>query len=310
MSCGVPQGSVLGPLLFIIYTNDLPNCLKRMKCILFADDTTLYSSASTLNELYKYLNEDLATLADWFKANKLSLNVSKTVYMIFNLPHTIHGSQNHELKLGTEIIKQVDHTKFLGLHLDNELKWMYHIRHVKSKLSSALYALRTAKNLLKAEQMRTIFNSMFRPYIDYGILLWGTASQTLLKSIEIQQKKALRIISNVTYNAHTKPLYKSNNILTVMDTHNLHVSKFMFQLHHNILPSVLSQMFTPNFVFHSHNTRTRNNPHIQQRRTAIAQKSIIHTGPKIWQELSQQIKNLKTIQSFTREIKKNLVQNY
>ena len=109
---GVPQGSVLGPLLFILYTNDLPNTLTVSKSILFADDTTIYYSHSNLNTLYTYLNKDLQILNDWFKTNKLSLNVSKTQYMIFNKKKKL--SQNAELNIiiGQENVNQVKYTIF------------------------------------------------------------------------------------------------------------------------------------------------------------------------------------------------------
>ncbi len=108
VTCGVPQGSVLGPLLFIIYTNDLPNCLDLSKCILFADDTTIYRSGSDVNQLKLDIERDLEKLDDWFRANKLSLNVQKTHFMVFR--------QNK-----------------LGIHVDDGLEWDRHIDYVAKK---------------------------------------------------------------------------------------------------------------------------------------------------------------------------------
>lgn len=308
MICGVPQGSVLGPLLFIIYTNDLPQCLKHTKCILFADDTTIYTSDSNLDQLYASLNADLIILSDWFKANKLSLNIGKTVYMIFNKPPNI--DVHTELKLGSEVIKQTNHTKFLGLIIDNELKWTNHIQHVKSKLASSLYALRSSKNILNGKHLKTIYNAMFQPYLDYGIIIWGTAAKHIIKPIETQQKKAIRLISNSPYNAHTASLYKKHNILTIADLHQLHVSKFMYHLNENSLPNVLAQLFTPNHEIHPHNTRHRNHPHFEARRTAMANHDIIHKGPKIWNNIHPKIKNATSVHSFTRQIKQTLIREY
>ena len=110
------------------------------------------------------MNSKLNILADWFRANKLSLNVNKTVYMIFdnnkkppNIPL--------QLRIGPENITRVNCTKFLGLHIDQNLKWTEHTKHVKNKLSSSLYAMRAAKNLLSEEQLKTIYTSMFHPYL-------------------------------------------------------------------------------------------------------------------------------------------------
>ena len=164
ITTGVPQGSVLGPLLFIIYTNDLPLNIENAKCILFADDTTIYESSRDMPKLYTCtsLNNNLNILADWFRANKLSLNVNKTVYMIFD--HSLRPVYNvQHLKIGTDLIERVRSTKFLGLHIDDKLKWSEHIRHVKGKLSSSLYALRSARNVLSSDQLKTVYNSMFNP---------------------------------------------------------------------------------------------------------------------------------------------------
>ena len=111
VSCGVPQGSALGPLLFIIYTNDLPNALTFSKCIFFADDTTLFYSSKNLHTLYNNIALDLNDLSEWFKANKLSPNVSKTNYI--TMQNTNEISINHTLKIGDETIKQVNTAKLL-----------------------------------------------------------------------------------------------------------------------------------------------------------------------------------------------------
>jgi len=119
INCGVPQGSVLGPLLFIIYTNDIPNQLQFTRTILFADDTTIYCSNTNLNNLYQDINHDLDVLYDWFKANKLSLNISKTNYMIFSnnsIPQ--HNLNQSKIKIGNEIISRKSYVKFLGMTID------------------------------------------------------------------------------------------------------------------------------------------------------------------------------------------------
>ena len=137
VSCGVPQWSILGPSLLIIYTNDLPNVLTLSKCILFADDTTLFYSTKNLHTLYNNISLDLNDLSEWFKANKLSLNVSKTNYI--TMQNTNEISINHTLKIGDETIKQVNTAKFLGIIIDDKLSWNAHIDYCKNKLSSGLY---------------------------------------------------------------------------------------------------------------------------------------------------------------------------
>ncbi len=308
--CGVPQGSVLGPLLFIIYTNDLPQCLMDAKCILFADDTTIYDNSDDIDMLYTSLNNNLNTLADWFRANKLSLNVGKTTYMLFGKTPNPHHNDQHGINIGNQTINKVKTTKFLGLQIDDQLKWANQIKHIKSKLTSSLFAIRSAKHILSIKQLQTLYKTMFQPYLEYGNILWGSASQTLLTPLETMQKKAIRYISHSGYNAHTGPIFQSSNILKVKDMHAFQVNKFMYQYHKHILPNPLMNLFVPNYTIHQHNTRHRNSPHVLHRRTAMASQSIIHKGPKLWQSVPNDIKEAKSIHSFGRRLKKSIIQTY
>ena len=146
VTCGVPQGSVLGPLLFIIYTNDLPNALRESRCIPFADDTTIYYTSDDLNTTATILSNELEQLTEWFRANKLSLNATKTNYIIFNKTQLV--MPDIELKLGTDRINRVYDTKFLGVYIDSKLNWNKHLQYCSNKLSSELYAIKNVKHLL------------------------------------------------------------------------------------------------------------------------------------------------------------------
>ena len=234
----------------------------------------------------------------------------KTMYLLFRNKHDNTNSNSYDLNIGTQRIKRVQQTKFLGLIIDEHLQWAAHIKHVKSKVSSSQYAIRKAKHVLSTSQLKTLYYSMVHSHLEYGLLLWGAALKTYLKPLEIIQRKSIRLIANSNYNANTKPLFKEFNILTLCDLYTLHISKFMFEFHHKTLPKSLSNIFISNHDIHNYNTRHRDDPHILHRRTAFAGQSLLHQGPKIWNETSREIKDSKNVHTFSRKIKKTLTTLY
>ena len=163
---GVPQGSVLGPLLFLIYMNDLPQCICHSKVILFADDTTLYCSSTNIVELHEQINNDLKIMIDWFRTNKLSLNTSKTNYLIISPPRQhARPLENLKLKIGEDIIERKKSCKFLGVFIDENLKWDEQIKNVHSKISKSLYALNRSKRLVPKSYMKTLYDSLVHSHL-------------------------------------------------------------------------------------------------------------------------------------------------
>ena len=307
--CGVPQGSVLGPLLFIIYTNDLPNSLTHTSAILFADDTTIFTKSSDIASLYEQVNYDLNSLHDWFKTNKLSLNVNKTNYMLFgNTANTQPDSNIHKILIGTDEIMPKKSVKFLGITIDDHLNWKDHIISVKNKMSRTLYNLKMIKNLMPSHILKTLYMTLLQPYMDYGIILWGATNQCHLNKIHVIQKKAIRIITNSKYNEHTAPLFKELKLLKLNDIYKLNVGKFMFKMVQNKLPLPVKNTFIKNQELHKHNTRQ--GVHIKFRRTKVASCQISHKGPEVWLNIPNGIQTSKNINQFKYKYKRLLQQAY
>ena len=170
-----------------IYTNDLPTSLSHSKSILFADDTTIYSTSQNPSTTQNNIENDMCALSDWFCANKLSLNAQKTNFIVFspkNKPTNITS-----LNLENQIIQKVNCAKFLGIFIDDELKWSVHINHVLKRVSSGSYALHSVKIFLSRDNMKTLYYSIIHSHLSYGTLLWGSAFQYRLHQLEVIQKK-------------------------------------------------------------------------------------------------------------------------
>lgn len=170
---GVPQGSILGPLLFLIYINDLPACLLHTKPHMYADDTILNAASKSTTELLFRLNEDLKNIRNWLLANKLRLNVTKTEYMFIGTNFRLSNlGKTLPITIGDKEIKRVKTTKYLGVHLDENLKWEEHIDNLCLKVNRTINGLKQARDFVSLEIPKIIHNSLIRPILTI-VTLYG-----------------------------------------------------------------------------------------------------------------------------------------
>ena len=305
--CGVPQGSLLGPLLFLIYINDIKNSSNILQFILFADDSNIFYSHADPVELVTKVNSELIGVIDWIRANKLSLNSKKTNYMIFS--NTISNLPIQITFDGTPITK-VTSTKFLGVTIDSKLSWNVHIDNISKTISRNIGIITKLKYVLPSESLFMLYSTLISPYLNYGILAWGNACSTLLNRLLLLQKKVLRIICNTSAHAHTNNLFSQYKILKINDLYRLQLGQFMYALNNNNLPSIFNNIFVLNNSIHNYPTRQADCMHLPLKRTLFAQNTFVYLGPKLWNSLPDEIKNSISPNTFKIKLKKYILRDY
>ena len=275
INCGVPQGSILGSLLFILYINDIVNTTSLLELILFADDTTLLFSHPDIASQNEIINKELQEICNWFQANKLSGNAGKTNYMVLGTHHNTRkfidinqdinvlnesestNSRDLEkeilnIKLDGVSLNRVVSTKFLGVIIDENLTCKHHIDAISKTISRNTGMLTKLKHFVPENILYSLYCTLILPYINYGVLIWGNTSKIYLDKIFKLQKWAIRTISNSHYRSHTGPLFSKFNVLNVHDTFKLNLGIFMYKHHSNQLPPIFSTYFTKRLNMFKH----------------------------------------------------------
>jgi len=309
VTCGVPQGSILGPLMFLIYINDIVKCSPTLDKILFADDTNLFHSDKNIQNLFNTVNSELSSLSNWFKANKMSLNIKKTKYILFTNKKVDLIGLNLDLNIDGIVLDCVDSTKFLGVIVDKKLSWHDHINHISSKISRGLGILGRVRRLLPREILLLLYHTLIYPYLSYCCIAWGRAAKNVLSRLIILQKRAVRIITGAEYRASTGSLFKELNILKLADICLFQTSQFMFNFKNGLLPIACSDfcMWSDSIVYNIRHHSVFKAPPF---RTLVYERSIRVSGPKQWDSLSPDLQNISNLVLFKLKLKLCLIAKY
>ncbi len=302
-NAGVPQGSVLGPLLFLVYVNDITDNLLSITR-LFADDSSLSFTTSNTADLEGILNHDLQIIANWAKQWLVTFNPNKTEAMLFSLKTT-----NEPIRLsfdGTEI-SFVNNHKHLGVTLSNNGKWHDHINNIISSSSKILGIMRKLKFQLSRTSLNQIYISYMRPILEYSSVVWDGCSDYEKSTLEKIQNEAARIVTGLTRSVSLANLRQEIGWQELSDRRTVQKLSIMYKADNNITPSYINNLLPPTIRdITNYNLRNRNNINIPSSRLEIHKQSFIPSSVQLWNNVDPNIRALDTHNKF----KTNIIKNY
>ena len=300
---GVPQGSVLGPILFSIYINDLPLHIKS-HCELFADDTTLHTNDKHPDNVCISLQNDITNLTTWTENNNMAIHPSKSKFMLITTRQKRQNLKNDlpPLKIYDSAIEEVNSCKLLGLTIDNNLSWTKHISIMCKKVAKKVFQLNRIKHFLDAHTRKLFFNAYIQPEIDYASTCWDHSSENNLKPLKRLYKRAIKLVLLKSSTLQEND-FKELDILPLDKKLKLNKAVFMYKIMNNLTPAYLSKRFPIAHI------RNKTRIPLPRPRTNLFMTSLTYSGSKLWNNLTNFNAHATSVQSFKRAVHKHLLSN-
>ena len=277
---------------------------------LFADDTNLFLDNTNILNLETNLNVELDKVSQWLFANKLSLNIEKTSFVVFHSPQR-RIAHKLNLNISNMSVKSDNQVIYLGLIFDSNLNWKPYLHELSKNISRGIGVLSKIRHYVNGNILLQLYYSLIYPFLTYGLSIWGNTYSSTLRPLIILQKKAIRIITFSEAGDHSEPLFKKLNILKLTDLVTLHNALLMYNYHHNLLPSSFENVFKTVASIHSYNARlaSKSTYYLNNIKTNYGKFNFRFAAVKVWNNIDESIKHLP-LKSFKNKVMSNILQSY
>ena len=300
---GVPQGSLLGPLLFIVFINDINSVFSNCKAHLYADDTVIYYSNKNPKIIENVLNKELGHLEAWMVKNELKINYDKTVCMLLGTNHMLKREPKLNVKIKEQQLSQVKSFKYLGVTVDENLKWDVHIEQLCIKLGKMVSYMSRLRQFVNMSELKLIYNSIVLPHFDYGDIVWQSANNNCVAQLQKIQNRAGRIILKVNPYSHTSSsqIHSSLGWDTIHNRQRFHLISFTHKILNNMAPDYMKDMFK--FKVSPYSLRNQSNLCLPKPRTNYCKRSFVYRAASEYNELPYGLRQITSYTAFKFNLK-------